>query len=422
MTNARKTTGPRAASGERRAARVWRFVDWEGRFAPGRMPDHHEVGKYVKWHINAWQGSEGAWITAMNRLRADKEWIWMQGAVVELLAAAMNQTPEYQGFLVTRSNVPMTASDVGSMLRVDGRKALAVLTRCEAVGILERVAWPSRNHGPDGGIPDNYYPDSRCLRLATSRSCHSSPKTGENPRFCGGKRGPPFNKSEKVEKAAAQQESKLKDSDEGTPACAGGARLTCPRCGHVGKAAKAAKGWGAKAVQCTQCGHVTRAESRNPIPTTSISTPAPPTKPDGGEGPDSSQAVTAGDSGRYALPASDLSPGPNVVRLDEAVAGQVHRYSAEGNAFGEQVLAALGYTWQDRSEYRVEVAHWAKLWEQASRALSGPRMARMQAKVMRVAGQLRAGQLKANNPMAFLLRTMQNEIKDARRAGKVQTG
>jgi len=426
MPKARAKPERRVTSDERGAVTVWRFVDWEGRFAPGHLIDNHDVPKFIKWGINAWQGSEGAWITAMNRLRADKEFVWLQGAVVELLTAAMNQSPEYQGYLVTGSKVPMTASMVGSMLRVEGRRALAVLTRLEQVGILERVEWPVPDGGvPDGGISDKNDVDSRCLRLLTGALSKTAPPGRGKRGFRGEKGDPPLSKSKKVEKAAAQQEVEGR-RDETPPAGAGGARLTCPHCGHVGKAAKAAKGWGAKAVQCTECGHVSDARQATagasvpPRPSTSI----PSTNPDGGEGPGRPQVTPAAGSGPDALPVSvslsEGQAGPQIVRLGEVLAEQGHRYSEQGNAYGEQVCAAAGYMPEDHAAYRNEVAHWAKLWDECAGSLSDDAVARVKTKVMRVAGRIRNGHIRCESPQAYLERTMQNEIRDQKRARRVK--
>ena len=108
--------------------------------------------------------------------------------------------------------------------------------------------------------------------------------------------------------------------------------------------------------------------------------------------------------------------------MADILAGQRHRYSAEGNEFGERVVAALGWLAADRGEYVNEVAHWAKLWERACGELSPPGMDRVRAKVVRVAGDLRTGRTRADHPRAFLLTTMKNEIRDQKRAHRTQAG
>lgn len=419
-----RTNRMNAGTGSRgkRPTLVWRFVDYEGRFAPTGMPADREVAQYAKWYINAWKGPGGEWLVALNRLRGIKEFIWYQGAIAELLTVAMNQSPEYQGSLVTGSKVPMTASEVGSILRVDGRRALVVLTRLEQVGILERVEWPSPGSGGD-------ISDDQSLRLLqnVAEACRKgSSKGGRKPHWRAEKRGPPLNKSEKVEKAAAQQTVEVEVLDESPPACAGGTtgprprKVTCPQCGHVGKVAKAAKGWGAEAVQCTQCGHVTRqsqmAKGSTPRPSTSTSS----TSPDGGVGPGKQGDHAAPDPGRQAHPVSDSHGEPKVVRMGDVLASQGHRYSAEANAFGEQVLAAMGVA-ISAADRANEVAHWAKLWQSACEELSRLGVERVRAKVLRIADELRQGRRRANRPCAFLERTMQNEIRDQKRAHHIQT-
>ncbi len=402
--------------------KVWHFVGYADRFGAEHMPPNVEMHQYIKWYVNAWKGAGAEWLVAVNRLRGYPDYIWLVGAVVELLTVATNQGLEYQGYLVTGSKVPMTASDVGSLLRIDGRRALVVLTRCEAVGILERVEWPSPGSGDD--IPDD--PSLRLLQNVAEASRKTVPKGGGKRPFRPRNEGPPLSKSEKSEALAAQEKIEVLDAAaacEGPPAVAGGqpgqgpARLTCPRCGHIGKPRKAAKGWGAKAMQCTQCGHVT-AIGQTPIPRS----PTPSTSPDGGEGPGSPQDRPGGDPGPKALPVSDFQPEPSRVRLADILAAQGHRYSAGANAFGEQVCAAAGYVTCDRGEYVNEVAHWAKLWEQCRCELTEIGMSRVRAKVLRIAGRIRTGQQVCDAPQAYLERTMQNEIRDRKRAHRIATG
>ncbi|MEN6336609.1 MAG: hypothetical protein ABFE01_20335 [Phycisphaerales bacterium] len=110
------------------------------------------------------------------------------------------------------------------------------------------------------------------------------------------------------------------------------------------------------------------------------------------------------------------------MRLADILAAQGHRYSAEANAFGEQVCAAAGYATCDRGEYVNEVAHWAKLWEQCRCELTEIGMSRVRAKVLRIAGRIRSGQQRCDSPQAYLERTMQNEIRDRKRAHRSATG
>lgn len=435
---------PKAAQRERRATsnerrfKVWRFVDYEGRFGCdlSRLPV--ELPQFIKWYINAWDGEGGEVVTAIDQLRGEKDFIWLQGAVIELLKIATNRR-QYRGYLVTGSLEPMEASEVGSVLRVDGRRARVVLTRLERVGFLERVAWPPEDW--DGEIVDD--PSLRLLQDVARASEKRAPTRGRNRRSRAEKRGPPFNKPEESEKAAAQQ------TVEGAPAVApdgggaaqgrglggaeppkaaqgppGGGRMTCPRCGHVGKGPKAGQ-----AGQCTQCGTLVTVRNASP--------PRPPTTPDAagqGRGQQARQHdetatpdAGAGREGSRRLAAAEASnrrpmaagpSSPTVVRIGDVLGGQRHRYSRAGNEFAARVLAAAGYGDEDRTE----AAHWAKLWERCCGQLDECGRQRVVEKILRLAGQIRTGQVRKDNPLAWLQACAKNAVKDGLRRRARQSG
>lgn len=416
----------RMKTSEQPASIQWRFLDYGGRFgaAAAMAQMHQTVPQFIRWYINAWDGQGGEVLVAINRLRAEKDFIWYQGALVELLTVATNQVPEYQGYLVTSRKEPMTASEVGKVLRVEPRRARTVLTRFESVGLLERVVWPLPGSG--GDIPDDG--SLRLPRNVAEASRKKVPKGGGKRPFRARNEGPPFNKSEKSKtdktKTVEVEETPPCGDDAGPAKAAADAAetgqgpqsLMCPQCGHIGKPAKAAQGWGAKAVQCTQCGHVSRPEAANATSTTSI----PSTSPDAGAGPGSRPG---GDPGQQAGPPSDTRPrDAHIVKIGDVLAQQGHRYSAEANAFGEQVLAAAGYVTCDRGEFVNEVAHFAKLWELCCGSLTAPAVDKVRAKVLRVAREIATKRHQYRKPEAYLLTTMKNEIRDAKRAHKLQTG
>lgn len=408
MAARKQTTG--------RAAAVWRFVDYEGRFAPSGMPADREVAQYVKWYLNGWKGPGGEWLVAVNRLRAEKEFIWYQGAIVELLTVAMNQSLEFQGALVTGSKVPMQASDVGSILRVDGRKAHAVLTRLEQVGILERVAWPRPDD--DGEIQDD-----RSLRLLTEVSRAARKDARKTAGKGGRKRGLRAENADEPLKGGRSEGLAAQDNIEGTagvrdaapPTPPGGqaaaraaetVKAACPRCGLAATLRNVRS-----RATCPNCRHRWNHE---PVKTPTPKTPTASTSPDAGGGP-----AGPARAGRHAAPCSDA---PQVVRLADCLVGQGHRYSEAGNAFGEQVLAASGYVAADRGDYVNEVAHWAKLYERCRAELSEAGIERVRAKVLRVAARIRGRRHEYGAPEAYLERTMQNEIRDRKRACHSRSG
>ncbi len=388
---------------------VWRFVDYKGRFGAEEALKQFKaqcVPKYIQWHINAWDGYGGAAVLALNRLRAEKEFIWLQGAVVELLTVATNTHPEYQGYLLTSRHEPATASNVGSMLRVDGRKALAVLTRLENVGFLEQVPWPPSDS--DGPIPDD--PRLRLLRDVAAASKKPAGKGGGKGRFCPENTDAPLQKRRSSEMLAAQ--AKVEGTAAETPPGEGGqvaqtlemVKLVCPKCGHKGQAPKT----GAKQGQCTQCGTVVPN-----LQTSTSTTSTTSTNPDAGVGrePGTVQAFRP-----KAHP-------PSIVRLQE-VREEItpRKYSPAGNEFGEQICAAYGFVAREGGDYVSEVAHFAKIYDEYFVTLSDLSQAKVRQKVLRIAAEIRTGKKHPECPGAYMQRVMQNAIRDQKRLKKDRIG
>jgi hypothetical protein len=391
---------------------VWRFVDYDGRYSAAAALEHfrQEVPKYLQWHINAWDGYGGAAVTALSRLRGEKDFIWLQGAVVELLTVATNTHPEYQGYLLTSRYEPAEASQVGSMLRVDGRKARAVLTRLAAVGFLEQVPWPpSPSVGP---IPDD--PSLRLLGDVAAAGKKAAQKGGAKGRFRGENTEEAFKKGERSEALAAQEKKIEGTAAAETPPAQGGqavetdaaGRLKCPKCGHVGKPVKPLQA--CETATCANCG--TKLQLRN-TPTSTTST-----NPDG----------RAGLAPGHTPGVSPQAGPPSVIRLQDVRASGIEpcRYSVAGNEFGVQICAAFGYS-GDAAEYGNEVAHWAALYDDCEHglmSLTPDRQAKCKVKLLKICGVVRANPGRYQCPAAYLERVLQNAIRDARRAKRAMSG
>jgi hypothetical protein len=391
---------------------VWRFVDYEGRFGAKEALKQFKaqcVPKYIQWHINAWDGYGGAALLALNRLRAEKDFIWYQGAVVELLTVATNTHPEYQGYLLTSRHEPAQASDVGSMLRVDGRRALVVLTRLILAGFLEKVPWPPSS--PAGPIPDD--PSLRLLQDVAAASKKGAGKGGGKGHSRGENADDALTKGGRSEMLAAQANIEGTAAAETPPAEGGQAapqgenaetvKVVCPNCGNTGSVPKVAQGH--KVAQCSKCRAIVT--YGNPQTSTSMTS----TNPDGRVG-------LANGGVRDASP--NAHP-PSVIRLqdvrDQGI--EPNKYSAAGNAFGIQVCAAWGYVTHDGGEYATEIAHWAALYDDSEHglmSLTPERQEKVKAKLLRICGIVRTHAQRYENPAAYLERTLQNAIRDARRA------
>jgi len=205
-----------------------------------------ECPKFLRWPMNAWTGPEAGFLASLNRLRMYPNYIELQGAVVELLVLATNTAPELQGLLLSRGLVPMEVAEIASILRVDGRKALVVVTRLINVGILERVAWPIGDS--DGEIPDDT--SLRLLQDVASAGRKAAGKGGKKGRFRGENADDALRSCRRSEISAAQAQVEVSgpqsrppsEGDQGGKAieaaeaaeASEGDKLVCPGCGHAG--------------------------------------------------------------------------------------------------------------------------------------------------------------------------------------------
>ncbi len=400
---ARKRNSEWKDGGGSAGQRVWRFVDYHRRFWADTNRKDIDLQQYIRWYINAWTGPGGEVLAALNQLRRYGNFIELQGALIELLTVATNTSPEFQGLLLSSRKEPMQTSEVASILRVNGRKALVVLTRLQSVGFLEKVPWPR-------GSPRERIPDDQSLRLLQDGAPPSKkgdrkggaqgPSRAENP-------GEPFTKHRRSEDKAAQAMVEGTAPGETPPSPSGPAaeteaavKLRCPACGHEGQAPKGT----AKAGQCTQCGTL--------VPTLQTSTSTTSTDPDGWVGPAKGTTPSA----------SPKAHPPLVLRFEQAREIQPHKYSAAANAFGQQICAAFGYVASERSDYVNEVAHFAMLYDDQYVTLSDISQAKAWEKILRVAGEVRTGKKRPECPGAYMERVVQNAIRDRKRAKKGKTG
>jgi hypothetical protein len=288
------------------------------------------------------------------------------------LTAATNIDPQYQGYLVTSRMEPASAAEVGSMLRVDGRKALAALTVLTRAGFLEQVPWPYADS--DGPIVD-----SQSLRLlqnvaeASRKPARNrggkgrkQPKNEDEPLIRGSRNG------ENGETAAQNLSEGGEPPKDQTPPCDGGN------------------------------GAALRATAKAPTAAPSTSS----ANLDAGAGPSA--------DGRDACPSSLPMLG-QVVRLTR------YRYSLSAWAFADAVLLASGYREPDAAAKECEKAHWAKAWDTAVAAF-GPELAeQLKSKILGEAATLRRSGRPKDNCEAFLMAAWNNDVRDLRRRRKSGT-
>lgn len=397
---------------------VWHFIDHRARFGCDLtqfVKAGIELAKFLRWPINAWKGPEGDALRCMNYLRAEKEYIWLKGCLAELLEAAANTDPEVQGYLLTSQHEPAQASNVGSMLRVNGRKALAVLTRLERAGFLERVPWPlSSSEDP---IPDD--PSLRLLQNVAAAAKKAGGKGGGKGGFRNENADDALKKLRRSEITAAQQTIEVTAEAETPPSARGPSgptaetpetvNVVCPKCGNAGKVAKLPEGH--VVAQCSKCGTTVKvANAQASISMTS-------TNPD----------VGAGLGKGHTPPPSPKARPASIIRLQDVRDHglEPHKYSVAGNEFGVQVCAAWGYVTYEGGEYTNEIAHWAALYddpEHGLMSLTPERQAKAKTKLLKICGVVRAHPGRYENPAAYLERVLQNAIHDAHRVKKGKSG
>ncbi len=375
---------------------LWHFVRYAERFGfdPGQFAKAGiEVAKYLRWPLNAWRGEEGEIIQCINRLRAEREFIWLVGAVVELLTVASNTKSAWQGYLFTSRGTPMEASEVGSILRVDGRRALGVLTRLESVGFLERISWSPGP--PEGPIVDD--PSLRLLQKVAEAKETRDRKRGAKGRFRGENADAPFNKPSKLEEAAAQQifegtAGGAGDAAPSVPAKAG--QAVCPNCGHTQRVETLEAG--AEGYRCGGCSQWLALPKW--VNASTISTGL-----DRGSGGLGSQ--------HHGNPSRQASaPSGSVIQIAEALAGQQHRYSENAQTFARQVLAASGFPPADPL-YANELGHFAKAHEAAA-AFGDAGLAKFKAKVLAAAGRVGRNRGGYRTPEAYIQTAANNALCD----------
>jgi len=139
----------------------WRFVRYAERFGAGQAP------QYLKFYVNAWDGDGGEVVEAMKELRAEQDFIWIQGAICELLTKATNITTQYQGYLA-HLRQPAPPSRIGAWLGTNYRKADALLRKLERVGLMEKAPWPDAAGDPPAQEPDKPTRQTKQKRTVTT--------------------------------------------------------------------------------------------------------------------------------------------------------------------------------------------------------------------------------------------------------------
>ena len=360
--------------------KVWRFIDYVPRWGA----DCSKLPKYIKWYINGWEGVDGEVLAALNQLRAEKDFIWIQGALMELLSRSTNTQPQYQGYLLNSQHTPATSIEIGSILRVDGRRALAVLMKLGRVGFLEQVPYDEVDFfkcKPDNGTPLKKPNRTKAARNGTAKKMKRAAGEAKNG-------DPPF--KGKGESAPLVPREKKKVEKETAPL-----KMPTPlRVGTKENHAALVRGQLAEAAKEEQKQRKNLQDGRHADM---------PTKADAG-GVDT--RVTPG------RPHVDSTTSVGQVIQFHGYAG--HRYDPQAKALAEETIRASRY---DGPEANREFGAFASEWHSIIAALPPEG-------VEYVRGHVQAKALEArskSNPMSWLIRVLHNRGVDARKKFKAHS-
>jgi hypothetical protein len=372
--------------------KVWRFVNYASRWGGGLEGLKMQVPKYVRWYINAWQGAEGEVVSALNALRAEPDFIWLQGALVELLSRATNTEPIYQGYILTSRHKPATAAHVGRMLRVDQKpgsnsSARGVLTKLARAGFLEYVELPAS--------PSPQQPKRRKSQVSGSDGTPRAQKGGKRPKKRAGKSRSRASLSKGKGKNLLAQVNGKGSAQE---------VQSMRRVRLIDQV---------KQMQ-EQPGATTSADATGVVPPTT----APSTTSTSSDGP-----------GRAGPTTRRMPARPSIQKLGEITSLRQHRYNPAAWEFADEVLVRLGYLspaevdrvragGKHTPEVECERAHWAKAYDDAGREFAPGDVAWLRKHIDNRVDTVRAHANDYTNPRAYLMRAWYNLTKDLKRKGK----
>jgi predicted RNA-binding Zn-ribbon protein involved in translation (DUF1610 family) len=302
----------------------------------------------------------------------------------------------YRGWLLDEALRPLTQAGMALRLFVDLAAMQQAVKDLLASGLIQRQPLKEFDPGADDAPPDE--PGEVQEHTGAGKATPKKPRENKGRRASSGDLRKSAEKCESLNKtqiegrrsksiAAAQQ--KVEDAAQAETV-----KLTCPNCGHEGRA----KATG-KPGQCSKCGTMVKATE----PIASI----PPTNADAGAG--LAQTPTGVNASLHARPTS-------IIRLAELREIEPRKYSITANEFGKEVCTAAGYVATEGWEYVNEVAHWAKLWDSELAGMDPAAVAKIKRKLFKVAARVRAKRDHYHEPMSYLEMVLQNAIKDHRRA------
>ena len=384
---------------------VWRFIEYDARWGDG-SPVVGELKvkqpQYLKLYLNGWDGPGGEVLRAMEVLNQYDNAVWLEGALWRLLRYSTNTSPQYRGYLLNGRKEPATASDIGRIVRVDGRgshsQARAFLLKLSRAGFLERVPWPSSSANP---IVDNVTPLSKDVTRSKKggKRQKKPPAVAENDdsAFKGNRK----TKNKRKINREGKAENQAKGQDQTVPKV----NLE-PRRRNESEDEYVNRH---KREIIAQLNHDGQAATP--------SEPCPPATP-------AIDSTTNRDEGGACHQDSRVPRPVDFTRRRETVGRVVRlpvdRYPAEAWDIADRVIQSIGYIEQDAPAMANERARWAAAWSRIMEDANIPDLDRLAEQLMAKARMVRGIRQTKDNPESYLLVILRNLVKDVYRKQKAR--
>ena len=114
---------------------VWRFVRFKERFSP-------EGTRFLRIPVEPLNDDQADYLFAMKQLKREPNYIWLHGALVELLRHAADTEGDLQGYFIDSTGQPVSTSAMSSWLRRDVPAVEEMLAKFKGLGLLEQVELP----------------------------------------------------------------------------------------------------------------------------------------------------------------------------------------------------------------------------------------------------------------------------------------
>ena len=131
----RREAGPIGIDSEKSPQSVWRFVRFRERFSP-------EGTEFLRIPVEPLNDDQADYLSAMKQLKREPNYIWLRGALLELLRHAADTEGDLQGYFIDSTGQPVSTSAMSSWLRRDVPALEEMLANFKDLGLLEQVELP----------------------------------------------------------------------------------------------------------------------------------------------------------------------------------------------------------------------------------------------------------------------------------------